>query len=243
MILRISVVLLAAVCGVMPVAAQPGPKAPVEGTSVQRVRFAPGGTVRIEHSYGYLTVEGWDEPEVELAVTKSTDKLYKPSQQPRAVLRADAVKVVAEEPSGSTLTISTYLPRGKGLVRTVLLLPKSKRGITTDCAVRVPRNTRLLVQHDTGYISVDGVVSDIEVLAHTGDMIVTLADRGSYAIDARTRLGNITSDFDGSSRLRLPLGRHFGLRPEAEPIHIRLRIGRGSITVKKGGPSGPFWKE
>jgi len=243
MILRISAALLAAVTGVMPLAAQPGPKAPVESTSVQRVRFAPGGTVRIEHSYGYLTVEGWDEPEVELAVTKSTDKFYKPSQQPRAASRAEAVKVVAEEPSSSTLTISTYLPRGKGLVRTVLLLPKSKRGITTDCTVRVPRNTRLLVQHDHGYISVDGVAGDIEVLAHTGDMIVTLTDNGSYAIDARTRLGNITSDFTGGSGPRLPFGWRFALHSEAEPRRVRLRIGRGSITIKKGGASGPFWKE
>jgi hypothetical protein len=123
------------------------------------------------------------------------------------------------------------------------LLPKSKRGITTDCTVRVPRNTRLVVHHDKGYISVDGVAGDIEVLAHTGDMIIMLQDSGSYAIDARTRLGNITSDFTGSASPRLPLGWRFAFSGEAAPRRVRLRMGRGTITVKKDGAFGPFWKE
>jgi hypothetical protein len=52
-----------------------GPKKSFEQTSTERVKFAPGGTIRLDNSYGYLTVEGWDEPEVEVTVTKSTDWL------------------------------------------------------------------------------------------------------------------------------------------------------------------------
>ena len=41
-----------------------GPKQSFEVTSTERVNFSPGGTIRLVDSYGYLTVEGWDEPEV-----------------------------------------------------------------------------------------------------------------------------------------------------------------------------------
>ncbi len=47
-----------------------GPKQSFEVTSTERVNFLPGGTIRLESSYGYLTVEGWDEPEVAITVTK-----------------------------------------------------------------------------------------------------------------------------------------------------------------------------
>ena len=39
-----------------------GPERSFEVTTTQRVPFLPGGTIRLDNSYGYLTVEGWDEP-------------------------------------------------------------------------------------------------------------------------------------------------------------------------------------
>ena len=43
----------------------------VKITGTERVDFAPGGTIRIRGSYGSVSVEGWDQPEVEIIVTKS----------------------------------------------------------------------------------------------------------------------------------------------------------------------------
>ena len=54
------------------------------------MNFLPGGTIRLDNSYGYLTVEGWDEPEVEITVTKSTDRFYEPEQKEKAEQRFDA---------------------------------------------------------------------------------------------------------------------------------------------------------
>ena len=51
-----------------PVAGQEGPKRSFEVSSTQHVAFAAGGVIRLQ-LYGYLAVEGWDEPEVEIIVT------------------------------------------------------------------------------------------------------------------------------------------------------------------------------
>ena len=72
-----------------------GPRQSFEVTNTERVPFSPGGTIRISNSYGYLTVEGWDEAAVEIIVIKSTDSFYEPSHERRAEQPFDQVRVVA----------------------------------------------------------------------------------------------------------------------------------------------------
>ena len=97
---------------------------------------------------------------------------------------------------------------------------------------------------DKLYVWVSDVTGDIEVDSHTGDMIVTLPDPGPYSIDARTRLGSVSSDFTGRSRTlsHYLVGTHFTYASPAPSRRVHLRMGRGSITIKNGPPSGPFWK-
>jgi hypothetical protein len=142
------------------------------------------------------------------------------------------------------LTISTILPVRNSLFRSVLrpLWPKDKRGVTVEYKVYVPRDSRLVVHHDNGYVWVSDVTGDIEVTSRTGDMIVMLPDPGPYSIDARTRMGSVSSDFTGRSLNRFLVGTHFGYGSQAPSRRIYLRTGGGSITIKKGPPSGPFWK-
>jgi hypothetical protein len=61
-----------------------GPKQSFEETKTERVNFLPGGVIRIDNSYGYLTVEGWDEPQVEITVTKTTNCFYEPDRKAKA---------------------------------------------------------------------------------------------------------------------------------------------------------------
>ena len=63
--------------------------------------------------------------------------------------------------------------------------------------VHVPRDSRVVIHQDNGYVWVSDVTGDIEVDSHTGDMIVMLPDPGPYSIDARTRMGSISSDLTG----------------------------------------------
>jgi len=105
----------------------------------------------------------------------------------------------------------------------------------------VPRDSRLIVLQDNGYVWVSDVTGDIEVKSHTGDMVVVLPDTSPYSIDARTGLGSVSSDFTGRTLSRFLLGTRFTYTDQAPARRIYLRMGRGSITVKKGPPSGPFW--
>ena len=61
-----------------------GPKQSFEVSTTERVNFLPGGAIHLENSYGYLTVEGWDEPEVEMIVTKSTNHFLEAEQKEKA---------------------------------------------------------------------------------------------------------------------------------------------------------------
>ena len=180
--------------------------AQVNGTN--RMPFAPGGTIRLENSTGYLTIEGWDEPEVEI----TTDS------------------PVAERHSDRELKISMPVPTRRKL----LIFPRSN---DVDCKVRIPRSSHLIVHHHGGYVLVNNVEGDIDIRSHTGDVIVTLPDSGLYSIDARSRLGSVTSDFPGDVHSRFLLGTYLGTTGEAPSRRIYLRIGRGSIAVKKDSPT------
>ncbi len=252
---KLAVVLfsLGTIGGIIAAADKPVEKAPkqsFEVTSTEHINFLPGGTLRLENSYGYLTVEGWNEPEAEIVVTKSTDRFLEPQQKEQAGKAFEQIRVVAERRSDKELAISTILPNRHGFPystlpsrQIVFTMPKrTTLGVTVDCMVRVPRDSRLVVHQDHGYVWVSDISGDIEVDSHTGDMIVALPNPGQYSIDARTRLGSVSSDFAGSGRKRFLVGTQFVHTGQSPSRRIYLRMGRGSITVKNGQPSGPIWK-
>jgi len=227
-----------------------GPKQSFEVTTRERVNFQPGGAIHLENSYGYLTVEGWDEPEVEMIVTKSTDHFLEPEQKEKAEKAFEQIRVTSERRSDKELAISTALPDRHGFPYSILpsrqivftMPKKTTLGVTVDCTVHVPRDSQLVVHQDHGYVWVSDVAGDIEVDSHTGDMIVLLPDPGPYSIDARTRLGSVSSDFAGSGHKQFLVGTQFVHAGQTPSRRIYLRMGRGSITIKNGPPSGPYWK-
>jgi hypothetical protein len=186
-------------------------------------------------------------------VAKSTNRLYVPGPKEKldAGKRFDKIRVDTARRSDTEVTISTSLPTRHNIVssilparRIVVTMPKhSHEGVTVEYTVHVPRNSRLIVHHDYGYVWVSDVTGDIEVASHTGDMIVMLPDPGPYSIDARTGLGSVSSDFQGEGHKRFLFGTRFAYAGQSPSRRIHLRMGRGNITLKNGPPSGPFWKE
>ena len=230
--------------------AEKAAKQSFEVTTTEQVNFLPGGTIRVGNSYGYLTVEGWDEPEVEIIVTKSTDRFYEPEEKEQAVKAFEQIRVVTERRSDKELAISTTLPDRHGFPYSILpsrqiiftMQKKTTLGVTVDCTVHVPRDSRLVLRQDHGYVWVSDVTGGMEINSHTGDMIVMLPDPGPYSIDARTRLGSVSSDLAGYGHKQFLVGTQFVHAGGDASRRIFLRMGRGSITIKNGPPSGPFWK-
>ncbi len=191
---------------------------PVEVITTERLSFHPGGTIHIDDSYGYLHIEGTDQPEVVVTVTKKLPFDLDPKHPEKNAPRLDAVRVTEQKRSETELAISTT----KGHV-----------GLTYE--IQVPRNSNLVIHHKVGYVSVSEVTGDVEGFLHRGDIVLWLLP-GSYSIDARSKLGKVTSEFPGDSVSRFLVGQGF-LRTGAPPSHrLFLRVGFGGVTVQPSLP-------
>jgi len=218
---------LAVALGTMlPLLADDGAKQPVQTTTSERVNFAPGGLIRFDDSYGDLNVEGWDRPEVEIKVTRSMSSYYSPKEREKAAARLERIHVTTQH-TDTELTIST-------------LPPKHRRGVLVEYQVRVPYDTRLAIHHGGGNILVSNITGDIEATSSRGDILLMLPEKGKYSIDAKSKMGTVSSDFAGEAHVRRYLvGERYSNENPAPARKIYLRMGFGGITIK-AVPSGAY---
>ncbi len=195
-------------------AAQPSTQ-PRQVTNTQHIDFAPGGAIHIDGSYGILRVEGWDRPEVAVTVTKSLTYGYERKHPDKAKRRLDGLRVVAERRSPTELAISTT---------------KSSLGIEYE--IQVPRNSSLAIHHRVGFVSVSGVTGDIDATCRRGDLVLWLPEKGSYAIDARSKVGTVASDFPGNFAVRYLVGQRYTHEDPSPSRRIHLRARFGGITIQ-----------
>jgi hypothetical protein len=186
-------------------------------SNTERINFAPGGTIRVNDSSGHVMVEGWDQNEVEITVVKSMPYGY---DKDRAQQQLNRVKVNTQRVSPTELAIST--------------VPSHRGKVTVDYEIHVPRDSKLVIHHNGGYVLASQVSGDIEATCRRGDIIVMLPDPGPYSIDAKSKLGNVLSDYTGDTHLlRYLVGERYA-SPNPAPAHrIYLRVGMGGITIKQ----------
>jgi hypothetical protein len=206
-------------------------KPPAQATNTERFDFEPGGVIRLNDSFGDLYVEGWDQPQVEMTVTKTMPYEYAPGHSEIASRHLDAVRVVGERRSPSELVISTSLPPNRGLPRHPLA-PSKTGGVGIEYQIHVPRNSRLIIHHRVGLISITDVTGDIEATCHRGDIMLWLPDTGVYSIDAKNRLGKVSSDFAGDSFSEFLVGQKFESVHPPPSQRLSLHMGFGGITIK-----------
>jgi hypothetical protein len=223
---------LALLATALSVLAEEGPAQSFEAGHTERTNFSPGGIIYVNDSYGYLSVDGWDERAVEITIIKSTDRFYQPDRLDEAKRRVEQIQVMTEQRSDTELAITTI--RASRHADWAPPLPATtKAGVNIECQIHAPRDTRLVIHHDTGYVWVSDVTGEIEATSHTGDMIVMLPVPAVYSIDAKTRMGSISSDFVGHGLKQFLVGSHFLREGEGPSRRIYLRMGRGSITIKQ----------
>jgi hypothetical protein len=199
-------------------------------TSTETVNFAPGGLIRITGSYGDVSVEGWEQPKVEVTVIKALPYGFNNEDKQRL----ERVKVATDRRSDSELSISTNAPSANRFVHP---FGGKGGGVALEYSIRVPQSSRLAIQHGVGMVSVSNVVGDIDASGGRGDLLVALPGPGPYAIDAKNKFGVVSSDFAGSPRLALyRLGERFAASDATAAPHIRLRMGFGGITIKRLAP-------
>ena len=202
----------------------------VQMAKTEHVDFPSGGTVRLKNSTGELTLEGWDQPGVEITTVKSTKAAYTSTERGRASRDLDKVQIAVER-QGDELVITTDFPRHRGFPPSSPLA--GSRSFNLDYHIKVPRDARLVVDHDVGDVHFDDVRGDIHATTLRGGITLHLPEGGQYTIDAKSDLGSVTSDFSGSAKRRFWLVGHQFIQTSQAPHKLYLRDGFGDIIILK----------
>jgi hypothetical protein len=213
----------------LPAEAQTIDKREAEVTTTQSLEFGAKGTIQIVDSFGSVKVEGWDKEEVELTVKKRTQKKYEPKDLDKAAKGLERFKVTMETVGEtSLLVINTKYPSWTPIFR-------GKTNLNLEYLIKVPRQSTLLIKHGIGEVEVVNVSGDIEATASIGEISLRLPEDQSYAVDARARIGDVSSEFGQITHRKglFAIGAKLAGEPAAPARRIFLRVGIGDVQVSK----------
>jgi len=199
----------------------------VQDVKSQNMEFAPGGSLRLKNSTGRLVIEGWDRPEMQITTIKMTKASYGADQRADATRDLDAVKTTVEH-NGADIVVTTDYPR-KGRVKSAL-----GSGIDVDLTyeIKVPRNTKLTADHGDGDVDISNLSSDIHVTARQGQITIFLPTDEPHAIEARSKLGGVSSFLPGHQKRPWWLvGQQFSSAAPASAPKLDLKVASGDILI------------
>ena len=194
----------------------------VQVVTTDRVDFAAGGTIRILASTGELNIEAWDQPQVEITVTRSAWTSDTPAAREKMTRELNLSTVTHEKKSAAELVLAT--------------LHKRSNTIHLDYRIMVPRTSHLVIEHRIGDVVVNGVEGGIDAHAHEGDILLLLPSTRPYAFDMATRFGGIHSDFSGSGHRNNLTGEKTSQEAPAQAARVHLRVGIGGIEIQRLTP-------
>jgi len=198
-------------------------------TTTERVEFGMRGLIQVIDSFGEVRIEGWDKPEVELTVNKSTQKHYLPKDLAKGMKELERVKVAMERVGESSmLVINTTYPS-----RTPMRMMRGKTNLRLEYTIRIPRTSRLMVKHDIGEVVIANVDGDIEATNRIGELRLDLPEANQYAVDARVKIGDVSSEFGPETQRQKLLGAKLAGDPATSTRRLYLRVGIGEIQVTK----------
>jgi hypothetical protein len=207
-------------------------KTPKQETQIitgEHADLAPGGTVRVIGSTGELDVEGWDQPQVEITLSRSTFRRGTPQGLEDAKRFLNRFQVKVERNSSGELLITTVLPSRNLITRPL----RGRTDVSLQYVIQMPRSAHLVIHHDSGDIRLQGLTGPIEASILTGDMEMRLPEANPYTIDAKCQIGGVYSDFTGDHRARYVVGERFGHDAASSAPHAVLRVGVGGIQILK----------
>lgn len=209
--------------------AKPEGKQNVQVSKTEHMDFPSGGTLRMKNSTGDLTVEAWDRPDIEITTIKSTKEEYDPRDREKAAHLLDQVHVTAER-HGEEIVITTDFPFHH------VLPPPGPLGVATsfylEYNIKVPRNARLMIDHNIGDIDVEEITGDVHITARQATIVLHLPQDRQYAINAKSDFGAVNSDFPGHATRKAWLTGHAFLEnPPNAAQKLFLRTGYGDIVL------------
>jgi hypothetical protein len=208
---------------------QEQPRERVQVSKTERMDFPSGGTLRLNNSIGALTVEAWDRPDVEITTIKSTLDEYPASGREKAAHQLDKVSFATER-QGNELVITTKFPRYGVFPLSYPLAGAPK--LDVEYRIKAPSTARLIVNHDVGDVSVDGMVGDIDATVRQGQIMLHLPEDGRYDIHAKSDCGNVNSDFPGEEKRKWWLSQQ-AASEDSPGTKLNLKIVFGDIVILK----------
>ena len=203
----------------------------VQITKTEHLDFPAGGTLRVRNSTGELTIEGWDQPGVEITTTKSSKEVNTPQEREKATRDLDRVNISTKR-DGNELDVTTEFPQHRAFPFVTPL--QNATDFDLEYRIKVPRNTRLIVRHEAGEVHVDDIAGNIQVKAVQGLIALRLTGETPRSIQAKSDLGSVNSDFPGNeSRHPWPFGHEFVQGTAANTQNLDLKIGFGDIVILK----------
>lgn len=193
----------------------------------QRLDLPSGGTLRLKNSIGELTITGWDRPAVEFTAIQTA----RPTVDQQALYRVN----VKAEKNGSDVVIATTFANNFVLLRP---FERATR-FQLEYRISAPRAAKLDVDHESGEVHLEGILGDVRVTDGQGLITIRLPEEASPAIDARSKLGAIDSDFPGNLRKKLKFGHTFLESESSGAQKIYLRIGFGDINIMRDSRPQP----
>lgn len=215
--IAIRLAVLAMGIGGMLLADEPGSRI----TTTQHLTLPAGGAVHVTKWSGEVEVEAWDQPDVELTAVIATPPGEDEYSKPRLQLTH-----IAMTRHGNELVIATTKGHGAGHP-------------AVDYKIRAPRNARLVVDRGSGEVHMTGLSGDIRAAVRRGEIVLLLPQDAHYAIDAKSDMGNVVSDFAGpagaaSRRHPWIFGHGFTAAAQGPAAHtLYLRAGFGDLLILK----------
>jgi hypothetical protein len=196
------------------------PRPEVQVVTTDHVDVVPGGSIHIENSSGDLTVEGWDEPRVEITVTRVTFAARDTTESRDAATRdLNLVHITQSKTGENGITISTASP-------------KRWSHVSLSYRIMVPKSSSIVIRHTTGDVRIGGVEGEIDATMKAGDLVLQLPGSGKYGFDATCGEGTIVSDFSGTySRVR-GIGEKYSESGASGAKRHHLHVGMGAITIQ-----------
>jgi hypothetical protein len=211
----------------LPLLADDPSKAPLSATHTDTFKVPTAGAIRIKNSVGEVDIDGWDRPEVEVTVVRSSEHFYDAAERAGAQRSLESAQIKAVQDGNEVIISTAYLPwnGAHALSR--------RRGIGISYRIKAPHASKLIVDHNSGGVNISDISGDIHATVINGQITLSLAAAGQYAIDSQCKLGDVYSDFEGDYHRRHLLGKEFVHQSPTPATNLYLRARYGDIMILK----------
>lgn len=195
-----------------------------EITTREIFAFPSGGTLVVNQSFGEVYVEGWDQTDIELTTVRSSKKAYKPSEIGKAYEELERIAINPMK-ENDRFVIATDIDKGR--------FGKGPGSVQVVYRIKVPFHCNLQIHHEIGQVKVKGVAGHMDVTTRVGEIQLRLPTDAPYAVDASSRAGEVNSEISEWKEPPPTVGQPIPNAPPDDVRKLHLRIGVGSIKIKK----------